>query len=360
MHLRIFSLLFFLSTACLQAFEIATIEEKVGQLLMPHFNGAECNEDALTLLEQVHVGGIIYYKWSNELSSPTQVRALSEGLQKASKIPLWISIDQEGGPVARLDDTFGEFPSQRDVAKMNPIDYYSVAGKTAKIILDLGINMNLAPVVDISTHPQTSYIAKRTYGNTPDEVLPYAKHALLSYRQQHLLGVLKHYPGYGDVVVDPHHDLPVNKKTLEQLAAWELKPYVYLRGLYDAVMTAHIFFPKIDPEHCATLSPLFYEYLRTKIKFDGLVITDSLVMDGVLKEAGTLEAAAIQALKAGADLLIIGGKEDMKVDAVVALHKRLVKAVVKGELPLERVEEAVMRNLKFKTKYLVDRCPKSG
>lgn len=360
MRLKIFSLLLLL-VVHLNAFEVSTTEEKIGQLLMPHFDGEVLNEEALLLLKKAHVGGIIYYKWSNGLTTPAQVRNLSRSLQEAAKIPLWISIDQEGGPIARLDNSFGDFPGQRKVvSELTLQQYLPVAQNSARTLLDLGINMNLAPVVDISTNPKTAYIAKRTYGDTPDVVIPYARNALLAYQRQHVMAVLKHYPGYGEVVLDPHFDLPINPKSLEQLAEWEMQPYFHLRGYCDAIMSAHILFPNIDRERCATLSPIFYEYLRKTIRFDGLIITDSLVMEGVLKNAGSLEKAALEALKAGADLLILGGKEGMKAQEIVDLHQKLVAAVAKGELPLPRIEEAVARNLRYKKKYLVPRCPSSN
>lgn len=358
MRLKIFSLIFCLFTV-LEAFEINTLDEKVGQLLMPHFNGEELNGSALTLLQKAHVGGIIYFKWSNGLVSTEQVRNLSRALQNSSKIPLWISIDQEGGPVARLDKTFGYFPGQREVVQTLSLQkYLPVVEKGAETLAHLGINMNLSPVVDISTDPTTAYIAKRTYGDTPDAVVPYARNALIGYQRKHVLAVLKHFPGYGEVTLDPHFDLPINHKTLEQLSQWELQPYYRLRNFYDAVMSAHILFPLIDPQRCATLSPIFYEFLRKQIHFQGLIVTDSLVMEGVIKNAGSLEKAAIEALKAGADLLIIGGKRDMRVDEVLTLHKQLVEAVQQGEIPMQRIDEAVERNLKYKRKYLVPRCPR--
>lgn len=357
MRLKIFSLLFLLVLR-LNAFEVSTLEEKVGQLLMPHFDGEVVNEEALILLKKVHVGGIIYYKWSNGLTTPAQVRNLSRELQNNSKIPLWISIDQEGGPVARLDESFGPFPGQRKVVKELTLQQYTpVAEKCASLLFDLGINMNLAPVVDISTDPKTAYIAKRTYGDTPDVVIPYARNALLAYQRRHVMAVLKHFPGYGEVVLDPHFELPINQKSLEQLAVWEMQPYYHLRGYCDAVMSAHILFPNIDKERCATLSPIFYDYLRKKIGFQGLIITDSLVMEGVLKNAGSLEKAAITALNAGADLLILGGKEGMKAQEISDLHQKLVEAAGKGEISLKRIDEAVARNLRYKKKYLVPRCP---
>jgi len=354
MRSRIFSLFFLLVISSLNAFEVNTLEEKIGQLLMPHFNGEELNEEALTLLQQAHVGGIIYYKWSNELNTPAQVRKLSYSLQKAAKIPLWISIDQEGGPVARLDASFGEFPSQREAAGTLTLqDHFTAAANSAAILYKLGINMNLAPVVDISTDPKTAYIAKRTYGDTPDVVIPYARNAIVAYKRKSVLAVLKHYPGYGEVVLDPHLDLPVNSKTLEELSKWELQPYFHIRNQADAIMTAHILFPNIDPTRCATFSPIFYDYLRNKIHFRGLIITDSLVMEGALKNAGgSLAQAAIDALKAGADLLIIGGKRTASPQEVLDLHRALVNAVLSGDLPLSRIDDACQRNLFYKNKYL--------
>lgn len=345
-----------------------TLEEKVGQLLIVHFNGTEANEDARRLIQQGHVGGIIYYRWSNGLTSPEQVRKLSEGLQALSRTPLWICTDQEGGPVSRLQDGFKPFVGNKELVENYSVkEVADVVQEGAKQLKAVGINMNLAPVVDISTYPSTSYIVRRTFGNNPEVVADYAKQAILGYKRERILAVIKHFPGYGEVSIDPHAALPILSKDLAGLKKWELVPYERLKHNADAVMTAHISVPAVDPKHCATLSEIFlHKILREQIDYRGLVISDSLMMQGLLAECPNIEEAAIQAVNAGCDLLILGGKQlldnnkgfELTVADNLRIARALVAAVKTGRISQERLDDAVRRSLNFKKVYLIPRCPK--
>lgn len=339
-----------------------SLEEKVGQLLIVHFNGLEANEEARKLIQEVHVGGFIYYNWSNGLENLDQVKNLSRGLQTLSKIPLWISIDQEGGPVARLKAGVKFFPGNRVMAQSGNPEWAEESAYQGGLELKaVGINMNFAPVVDISSDPATSYMAKRTFGDTPECVIKYARAVLQGYQRAHVIPVLKHFPGYGDVEIDPHADLPICKKTIEDLEQVELSPYVALSSQAPAIMTAHILMPSLDGDKCATLSKkIIHDLLRKKMHYDGLVITDSLVMAGLLKNSLSIEEAAIEALEAGCDLLILGGRQiighqkgcELTFEQIQRIVYSIVKAVQSGRIPLQRVDEAIQRSLLLKERTI--------
>ena len=341
-----------------------TLEEKVGQLLMPCFRGLEANEDARVLIQDIKVGGIIYYNWTNDLTSPLQVQSLSEGLQNLTKskpipIPLLIAIDQEGGTVARLKGSgFTIFPENRALALTgDPEMARQCAYAIGLELRDVGINMNLAPVVDVNCNPKNPVIGARSFGDNPETVIIFGRSALQGYLQAGVLTTLKHFPGHGDVEVDSHIALPVVNKSKEELERVELAPFKALASSADAVMTAHLLVPAFDPDYCSTLSEKTLQYLRQTIGFKGVIISDSLTMDGVLQQVRGDEAkAAIQALKAGCDILLFGEKRlnhtqgitELTVMDIKNIHQALVNAVKTGYIPEERVNQAVEQVLALK------------
>lgn len=339
-----------------------TLEEKVGQLLMAHFNGDEVNGDAEILISKLKIGSIIYYNWANGLNSPKQIQLLSHNLQKLAKqnsssIPLFIAVDQEGGPVTRLTNGFFPFPGNKELGKIgDPKFAEECAYRMGVELLAVGINMNLAPVVDINS--QNGVMRERSFGNSPEKVMLLGKAVLDGYRKAKVISVLKHFPGVGAVTIDSHDDLPVLNKTKQELKEWELFPYADLAKQADAIMTAHLMVPHLDSKNCATLSKTLLDILRNEIGFEGIILSDSLIMEGLLKNCASLEEAALHALNAGCDLLILGGKQltgtkvgfELTISDVEKIHAFLVAAVKNGALPEKRVNDALFRILKLKRK----------
>jgi beta-N-acetylhexosaminidase len=332
-----------------------SIEEKVGQLLMVHFTGVAANEDAVTLIKKAHVGGFIYYNWANGLTSPQQVKTLSQSLQKLSKIPLLIAIDQEGGQHIRLVNGFTVFPSN---AEIDPAQVQEAAYTTGKELLAVGINLNLAPVIDVNVNPKNPIIGKRSFSASPEVVAACGARALEGYHQAHILTSLKHFPGHGDVAIDSHIDLPVVNKAKAELERVELLPFRKLLPFADTIMTAHIIMPALDPKNCATLSPLIIEgLLRKEMHYDGVVISDSLVMKGLLKNCRNVEDAATRAILAGCDIILLGGKQLLEHDGdlelnvldVLNVHQSLVQAVKAGVIPEARLNQSVSRIQRLKS-----------
>jgi beta-N-acetylhexosaminidase len=170
-----FLLFLLLTTSLFGGIQDLTLEEKVGQILMVHFPGSEVNNEALRMVQDLHVGSIIYYKWANELRNPAQVRALSEGLQKHAKIPLLIAIDQEGGALTPLQEGFTQFPGNKAVVACGNLDWAKqVALFQGEELLSVGINLNLAPDVDVVSN-KASAIGIRSFGSSPTEVTAYAQ-----------------------------------------------------------------------------------------------------------------------------------------------------------------------------------------
>lgn len=334
-----------------------TLEEKVGQLMIVHFNGTEVTEEARAYIQELHVGGFIYYNCANRLENPDQIRRLSAGLQEPAKIPLWIAVDQEGGPVTRLKEGFYIMPGNRDIASTgDPSNAYKSANQMGQEMKAVGINMNLAPVVDVSSDPTTSVMTRRTYGDTPKIVIEYAREAVRGYTEAGIVSVLKHFPGYGNVQADPHAALSSNTSILSQLTSIDLKPFRDLSPLAPAMMTAHIKVPALDPDHCATLSKkIITDLLRKDFGYEGLIITDSMAMQGLLDDCNDVAEASIRAINAGCDLLIFGGKVlhnehefEFRIEDIRSIHKTIVEAVQSGRISEDRLEEALDRILSVK------------
>jgi beta-N-acetylhexosaminidase len=338
-----------------------TLEEKVGQLLMVSFRGEEANEDARKLIQEIKVGGIIYYNWANGLHSPKQIKTLSASLQKLAEIPLFIAADQEGGVVARLECGFTIFPGNNALGQTgDPTLAHDAALAMGKEMKAVGVNMNLAPVVDVNCNPKNPVIGIRSFGDDAETVSAFGAEALRGYGEARVIKTLKHYPGHGDTAVDSHETLPVVHKSMEELEKVELLPFSRLAPMADAIMTAHILVPALDEENCTTLSEKSLNYLRKTIGFQGVIVADSLIMKGVTKKCQSIDEAAILALKAGCDILMLGGRLlegeragfELSVDDIQHIFNSLVEAVKTGRISEARVDEAARKVLHLKTRYL--------
>ena len=331
------------------------LEEKVGQMLMAHFRGPE---EAKKLIEEAHIGGVIYYNWSNDLSSPEKVKSLSHELQQMTKVPLLIAVDQEGGIVARLKEGFTLFPGARALGLTEDVELAeSVAQAMGQEMQAVGINLDLAPVVDIAWTKE-SPLFQRSFGNSPEKVVAFAEKVMEGFRKSFVFSCLKHFPGHGAVESDSHFILPILNKSKEELLKTDLVPFAALAKSADCVMTGHIMVPSIDAEKNGTLSEKIIGMLRDDIGYNGVVITDSLVMKGVLEQASSVLDAAIQSIKAGVDIVLLGGKQlqlegefELSAEDVCNIHKGLVVAVNKGEIPEERINQSVDRILALKERY---------
>lgn len=343
-----------------------TLEEKVGQLLMVHFNGETANDNARAMINDLHVGGIIYYNWANGLTSPSQVLTLSRELQKLAKhtrtqIPLLIATDQEGGRVVRIAG-LTIFPGNEALGKTGNTQLAEQSAFTiGQELKAVGVNMNLAPVVDVNNNPLNIVIGSRSFSDDPAIVCSFGEAALRGFHRAGIITCLKHFPGYGDVTVDPHETLPVVNKTREELDNIELLPFSKLAMHSDCIMTAHMLVPALDPEFCSTLSKKTLDILRNNMNFTGVIISDSLIMEGVIKCTPSVEEAAIQAFLAGCDIILLGGKllqgtqggRELDFEGVKSIHKALVSAVRSGRISEERLRFSVDKILLLKNKYFL-------
>ncbi len=340
-----------------------TLEEKVGQLFITYFDGDCFNEDAKKLIEDGKVGGFIYYNSSNSLEDPQKIQKMSKDLQTAalqnSGLPLFIAADQEGGIVARLKKGFTSFPGNAALGKINDKDLVEKASLAMhKEIKAVGVNFNLAPVVDIHTNPNNPVIGIRSFGSDKKQVTILGNAFANGAKKAGVIPCLKHFPGHGDTHTDSHDSLPVVDKSYNELLDKEFFPFKTLSTVSVAIMSAHVLYPQVDPENCASLSSIFLkDILRKEFGYKGVIITDSLTMKGVSTKNESLAKITKRAFLAGNDLLLIGGRGlqgrkngSINTQETLDVIQSMVEAVRSGEITEERVNASLKRILALKKK----------
>ncbi|KOV80599.1 beta-N-acetylhexosaminidase [Nocardia sp. NRRL S-836] len=340
-----------------------SLEEKVGQLFVTFVNGQAADvahpknradfgvDTPAEVVRKYHPGGVIYFNNStrDNIDTPKQIAQLSNGLQKASRVPLLISTDQEMGLVTRIGPPFTQLPGNMALgAGRSTGDAREAARITATELRAMGINQDFAPDADVNSNPANPIIGVRSFSSDPKLAADLTKAQVEGYEQRWLstgsvTATAKHFPGHGDTSEDSHTSLPVSNRTLDQWREIDAPPFkAAIAAKVDSIMTAHIQVPQIDPSgDPATLSPrIITGLLRQELGYDGVIVTDALEMAGVRKLHSDAEVPVL-ALKAGVDQLLMPPNLGLAVNSVIA-------AVRSGELSEKRINESVLRILKMK------------
>ncbi|XNL81740.1 glycoside hydrolase family 3 protein [Actinomadura madurae] len=315
-----------------------SVAEKVGQLFVPTFSS---RADALAKIKKYRVGGLIYFP--GNFGTPAKTAAQSNALQKASKIPLLLGVDEEQGIVSRTP-FITAFPGNMALgATRNPADARAAAQVTGAELRAVGINLDYAPDADVNVNPRNPVIGVRSFGADPALASTMVRGAIGGYQAAGVAATAKHFPGHGDTATDSHTGLPVIGHSP---AAWErldAPPFkAAIEAGVDVIMTAHIVMPKLDRSgDPSTLSKtVLTGLLREKLGYQGVITTDSLEMAGVREKYGDA-AVPVRAINAGADQLL------MPPDLPRA-YKAVVKAVRSGKITRKRLDESVTRILRLK------------
>lgn len=336
-----------------------SVERKVGQLFCVSFRGPVLSPELRRVIETRHVGGLILYDAWGNVDSPGQVARLAREAQNAALASghpgLFLAVDQEGGPVARLRRGFAVPPSAMALgASGDPTLAAQAARVTARQMRAVGLNLDFAPVADVNSNPANPIIGVRSFGGDPAAVSRFVQAAVRAYGEEGVLCTVKHFPGHGDTDLDSHLSLPVARHGRERLDAVELPPFAAaVRAGAPAVMTAHVAVPALtgDPGLPATLSArVLTGLLRGELGFDGLVVTDSLGMGAVKRRFGAADCA-LRAFQAGADVLLYGADKGAEPEDFVPAWERLVRAVRSGELSEARLDASVERILRAKERF---------
>lgn len=342
-----------------------SVEEKVGQLFMPVLYGTTAGtvsgenqaryaaQTPAKVIGEYHLGGVILFP--QNVRSSGQVVGLTNGMQKAAEeVPLLIGTDQENGLVSRMSALMTKFPSASQIGATKDTGLSrEVAKATGEELRALGVNLDFAPVADVNINPRNPVIGTRAFGDDPQRVAKMVAAAVKGFGEAKIAATAKHFPGHGDTSVDSHTGLPVIKHSKAEWERIDAPPFkAAIEAGVDAVMSAHIVFPKLDPSgDPATLSkPILTGLLREKLGFDGVISTDALNMGGVRKKYNDGEIA-VRAVLAGADLLLMPNDLPRAYKAVLA-------AVKSGRISKQRLDQSVTRLLTLKqNKGLLEKAP---
>lgn len=326
-----------------------TLREHIGQLFMMGFTGTTVTKDLASFVKTYSPGGVIFFR--RNLESVQQIVDLTNGLQKLSPgSPLLIAIDQEGGRVSRLPSEFTIFPPCEQLGQCNSYELaYSAAATIAKELRAVGINMNMAPVLDVNSNPENPVIGDRAFGATPEIVGEMGLATIAGLQENKVVACGKHFPGHGDTATDSHKVLPVVDADLHRLQDTEFPPFQQaIRFGVATLMTAHVLYRALDPEAPATLSSaVIQRLLREELRYDGVVFTDDLEMHAIIDHDGIGEAA-VRAFVAGCDVLLVCKDQERVMAAMQAMEK----AVQDGRITQERLEQSLVRVARLKAHYL--------
>ena len=320
-----------------------------GQRLMIGFDGTHLNRDLQSLIDHINIGGIILF--SRNLNEPDQIANLCNSIQdyarKCGQPPLFIAVDQEGGEVARLKEPFTQFPGNPDIHDEEDAIYFATV--TASELSRVGINMNMAPVLDVAPKDVDSIMSGRVFGSDPKWVSRLGVKIIDHLQQNKIIAVAKHFPGIGRTTLDSHQDMPVLDADISEIERYDLMPF--REGIHhgvSGVMLSHILYQKLDPEWPASLSSrIANELLRQRMMFDGIVLTDDLDMGAIVKKFD-ITTVIQRTLQAEIDIVLICHRGPN----IEIAHEEILKNLTDSARIKAKGIESVARIMRLKEKYL--------
>lgn len=337
-----------------------SLEEKVGQLVIVGVEGTSVDRFSRKLLDTYYVGGFIFFK--DNMESTSQSVQLFNDLKKANEsnpVPLWMSIDEEGGRVTRMPEPFLRLPASGVVGEKNDPELAQGIGTHIGHRLNgFGLNMVFAPVLDVNSNPDNPVIGDRAFGSSADQVARLGTAAMKGIQKTGVVPAVKHFPGHGDTSVDSHQGLPVVEYGMDRLSKLELAPFKEaIDQEADVVMVAHLLMSKIDPQTPASFSkPVINGLLREQLGFKGVVITDDMTMGAVGTGKIGIGEAAVRSVLAGTNIVLVGHDYDQEEAVVKALNE----AVRSKRISEEILDERVLSVLRLKYKYSINDKPAQG
>ena len=329
-----------------------TLDQKLGQMVIVEFYGSTLNSDLIQMIQGNRISGVLIENKNGNAQTRNQLATLNAGMQAQAHIPLFITTDFEGGLVNELRLITGERPSEAAIgATGNPQVAYTAGRNAATDLTSLGLNVNFMPIVDVLTNPNNPGLPDRTFGSDPTLVTNMGRAYLKGLTDGGVIGCLKHFPGLGSASIDPHFSLPYMNRSLATLNQVDFVPYRTLinEGIVPMVMVTHILNPQLDPTLPTSLSPnVVTKLLRQRLKFNGVIISDTLWMGGI-SNTYSLAQAAVLAVKAGTDLLLgPRGLSDTQ-NMIFGLHQ----AVTSGQISMEQINASVQRIIEMKLQYKI-------
>lgn len=331
--------------------EELTLEEKIGQLFMVRL-GERTNQNTVNLVQKNKIGGVILYKknyqnYEEMLAYVNNIKMLNS----KNSIPIFISIDQEGGRVNRMPPEILNLKSATKIASTKDINIAKESGKIIGEMLNkTGISMNYAPVLDIRKFEENHAIGDRCYGENEEEVSKYGIEVMKEMQKQGVIPVIKHFPGHGLTKKDSHFRIPKITQKAEILEKEDMLPFEKaIKENAEAIMISHLIIKDVDKKYPASLSKkIIQKYLIEKYNYKGLIITDDLKMMAIQLHYN-MKRAVLKAIEAGNDIIMIG----LPYRKVKAIIKYITKKVRKGKIEIERINKSVEKIIEMKEKYNV-------
>lgn len=328
-----------------------SLDEKIGQLVVSGFYGTTLDENILKLIKEDKISGVILF--NRNVKDSSTLLSLNNSLKesnKNNKLPLFISVDEEGGLVTRMPKDIKRLPTNKYIGSLNNKDLsYKVGKIIGEQLSYFGFNMNFAPVLDINSNPNNPVIGDRSFGNNKDTVATLGTSTMKGIQSKNIISVVKHFPGHGDTSVDSHVNLPVVNYDINRLNSFEFVPFkTAIQNGADAVMVGHILLPKIDSKYPSSMSyEIVTNILRKDLGFNGLVVSDDMTMGAITKNY-SIEEASIKSINAGVDLLLVCQKYENTENVLKALKE----AVLNGTISKERLDNALYNIISIKKKYI--------
>ena len=335
-----------------QKLDNMTLDEKIGQMITIGIDGYSVDDTAKQLITDKKVGGVILFK--DNISDSNQLLQLIndiKGINSTNKIPIFISVDQEGGRVNRLPSEIKSLPSNEVVGNKNDNKLAYDIGKNIGYALgSFGFNMDFAPVLDVNSNPNNTVIGDRSFSNDKDKVASLGASEINGFKDSNIISVAKHFPGHGDTATDSHYALPIINKTLDELKSVEFVPFKKaIEEKVPAIMVSHILMPQIDANNPASMSKtIITDILRKDLKFDGIIVTDDMTMGAVTNELD-ITTACINSINAGADLLLVCHGYDNEINVINAIKD----AVNNGIISIDTINSSVYKILSLKENYKI-------
>ena len=339
-----------------RSMSLREIRRHIGQLSIAGFAGDTIPPDLRALAREFDLGGIILF--ARNVVEPEQVAEIAREAQTlAQELPLWVSVDQEGGRVARLKAPFTVWPPMMTLGRSGD---EALAGRFARALAAelkaVGITLDYTPVLDILTNPKNPVIGDRALAERAEDVARLGRRIITTLQDAGIAACGKHFPGHGDTSTDSHHELPLLEHPPDRLDAVELVPFrAAIEARVASIMTAHILIPAYDETRPATLSPAIVDGLLKKaLGYDGLVLSDDLEMKAISARYGVPEAT-MGAIGAGCDAVLMCGTSQEPQHAAL---EGLIRAMEQGALPIKRVEDALARHRRVKERFLAPARPR--
>lgn len=328
----------------------AALRRRIGRLLIAGFDGSQIPVELRSLAREFDLGGVILM--GRNVVDPEQVADLCyEAGRLTPELPPWVSVDQEGGRVARLKAPFTEWPPMAALGRSGDVRLAErFARALASELRAVGLTLDYAPVLDVRTNSKNTVIGDRALGQTASEVARLGTVIITALQDEHVAACAKHFPGHGDTIADSHLELPLVEHPPERLREVELVPFrAAIEAGVATIMTAHVLVPALDERRPATLSKrVVTGLLRQELGYDGVILSDDLEMKA-LANSYTVRAAAVLAVEAGCDGLLVCSADH---DCQGQVLEELIHAVEDERLPLARVEDALARQGRAKERFL--------